>query len=51
MWGEDLISELGIDIELLPHTPGVSSGVMRKGLKRTAVPSKKCPPPIAWCVI
>lgn len=37
MWGEELIAELGLEIELLPHTPGVSSGKMRKET-----------PPIAW---
>lgn len=37
MWGEDLISELKLDVELLPHTPGVSSRKMREET-----------PPIAW---
>jgi glycerol-3-phosphate cytidylyltransferase len=29
-WGEELIKELKLDIELLPHTPGVTSTAMRE---------------------
>ena len=36
-WGEELLNELNLDIELLPHTPGVTSTAMRENI-----------PPVGW---